>query len=130
MEAIGKGAEKEVIELSEQAKKNLNPEHIKEEIGKAEQKIAGMKDKALDAISTNAENAARLADEKAAAVGKKAKDLKKNLVEKKGKKNKSKGGGAAAAATDEEEDVDEDGEGTGEGEGLDGSIDMVGRSEA
>lgn len=114
--------------MSEQAKKNLNPEHIKEEIGKAEQKISGMKDKALDTISTNAENAARLADDKATALGKKAKDLKKNLGGKKGSKNKSKGG-SAAAAEEEEEDVEDD-DGAGEGEGLDGSIDMVGRSEA
>ena len=92
--------------------------------------MSNMKDKALDAISTNAENAARLADEKATAVGKKAKDLKKNLGGKKVNKNKSKGGVAPTAAEEEEDVDDEDGEGTGEGEGLDGSIDMVSRSEA
>ena len=121
MEALGKGAEREVLELSEQAKKNLNPDHIKEEIGKAEQKIMGMKDKALESISTNAESAARLADEKAAAVGKKAKELKKNLGGKKGNKNKNKGGSDAA-----EEEAEEDGE-VDEGEELEGSIDIVNR---
>ena len=123
IEALGKGAEREVLELSEQAKKNLNPDHLKEEISKAEQKVAGMKDKAVDTISTNVESAARLADEKAAVVGKKAKELKKNLVGKKGNKNKGKG-----AAEGEVEDDGEGGE--GEGEELSESIDIVNRPNA